>query len=658
MGIVAFLLLMCAPGCLLSFSLPCNGAGMLSRLWLGMALSPAVASLEIVLLKAAGMSFGGSARAVLIANAFAPLLIACLPRRARPQRAEVGWVAVAGAVAAAFAWVLWSSWRSWPSFSHFSWESMLQTELIYAVTRGGVVPETPGMAGHGSGYPFILHYFWAMLSWFLDRPPNAVYKATNLIWLFLSAFLTYEAARMLGSRRPTAVVAVALLFCGNSLLGGAAEGLRILAVPDSLLQPLLETPLFGVWKRYVTDPRFTSYLQKFFAFNVMAITLPLVSALLLAGGGVLRTRDGSWNALFAVVLVALGLLYPLLAPPAFLAAGVIALVAAHSSRPSAPVVHSLLRHGAWIGAAALVVAAVWGPLVVSRGGRAISFASSGAMLLKSVRAAIALGPLLLLSAPLAWNERTRNDPSVLLLAGIAAAGLTMYIVGQLELGNEYKWLFVAATASALLAARTFDLFGLGSRALVLVALALIVTGVSLAHLRFEEMAIRHVMSSPFPEVEGDGFWLRMKAPEEEREWLATLSENTPEDTVLVAEGADLPYYAFARRNEYVALDRGRIGRVGYGMRMASMLTGVHGVPREALVERRRNVNLLYNAPDPRWYPGLLGALRSLDRPLAIRFESGEHPFLRWLRDGAVGAPLLERADGVLWFVPAAGRAER
>jgi hypothetical protein len=661
MGLLAFVILAAAPGCLLSFAFTCEGLGGRTRLWLGIALSPAVAAAQLVLLKAFGASFPTAAWIVLVADAVALLLVAWRARFAPSDRAQLFGTAVTLVLVALPALVLWVSWHAWPSFPYFSWHSMHHADLCYSVTRPGIIPEDANMSGFGTKYPFFAHYYWALLSWFVDTPPNVVYLATNLLWLFVTGLLAYEAALAFGCRPPAAAATGAVLFCGNSFVAMAAETSRLLMVRfgsgDALWASVGNLRIFGPWKPLLADPRAVTFLQKYFDFNIMPFALALVLGLFVVGGGMLRNGyQRSWGALLAAVLAGVGLLYPILAPPVYVTAGLIVLASAFSGASRGQVLRRVVGRGLWVGGAALAVAAIWGYLLTGREGPALAMPSRSVVALKSVRALAAFGLPLLLVSPLFLSRRTRRDPTILLLGGITAAVVILYVGAPLYAGNEYKWVFLGWSAFTLLAARALEALGLGWRGVLPVALVLALAAAEMNRTLFEQMGIRHVMSYPYPEVAWNGFWMDLRKPETAAAWLTVLREKTPPDTILVAPGTDLPLYAFGRRNEYLALDdEGPIGRIGYAHRMEVIIPGVHGLPGRAYTERRQRVRVLYGKEVSPWYPGVLESIRAGGRPVAIRFDSRDQPFLAWLRGQGIGRPLLDDDDGVLWFLPAERR---
>ena len=637
-GILAFLLLVTAPGCLVSFGLRCQGLEWRHRLLLGMALSPCVAAVQMVVLKAAGVEFAVAARWVLVFDVLALGLVLRRTRLASLEAEEWWGLLGTGLVLSAMAAALVISWRLVPSFPLFSWHAMHHSDICYALTRAGVVPDDPNMAGYAVGYPFLTHYFWALAAWFLAVPPNVAYLVTTLLGLALSAFLSYEAARALGCRPASALAAVAFVFAGNDLIG-------------------LASAVAGFWSRPLGDYRALAFLQKFFDMNVMPFVLPLVSALFLLGGALLRQPRGrSWDVLFAAVLVGTGLLYPILAPAVFLAGAVIVAASARAPGTSRwPFVHRVV----WLGVAALTVAVVWGILLSGREGPSITPLSAAAMGAKATGVAVAFGPIVLFAVAATWRRRERLPAALVLTAAAGAVVAAAYVLASFYASNEYKWIFVAGIAFALLAGRALECANPSWRAVLSLVVLLTAISATLNVVRFRRMVAWHTVAFPIPDVDWEGFWLRLATPESEAAWLAVLADGTPPDTVLVAPPSRLPLYGFARRAEYVALDPhpGHLGRTGYGHPMSVGIPGVHGLPSGEYQRRRREVEGLYQNQHGDQYPQLLTSLQSLGRPLAIRFEDPSHAFLDWLRVQQIGKPLLLRSDGALWFIPAAAVAE-
>jgi hypothetical protein len=628
-------ILIVGPGALLSFGLSCPGLGWRSRLWLAVALSPIVVAVGLVSLEAAGVDFATGSRVLFAASCVGMLAIAL--RTARwPNRREVLSTVAIGSLLGAFALVLWASWRRWGMGHFFAFHSLFHTDLCYAVTRAGVFPESPLFAGYAARYPFLAHYYWAWLGWLTDTPPNVLYRYTNTAALFAVGFLCFELVRALGGRARFALLAVALLMCGNDLPA------LVLNAADP------RSP----WAEVVGDRWFNSFVQKFLSFNQMPIELALIAGTLVVTVRLLRAGEGSGRAhaaLLFALLVGAGTIYPLPFPPLWLGIAIVlgGKAVAARRRPQAGAPRAALVA---VALATLVVAGFVAAMTagnetsgfVFNGQRSAAFA---------VRVLVAFGPLFLVAVPGFWRRNVLLDFPILLLLLTFLSALGFYIVPKFWGMVEYKAVFVANLTLVPLVAHSLDRrFRLSRAATAILILVLAGLGLALNAKLLTTMKGVHRFFMD-PPVDIGAFQLTLRPGDLNAEWTTQVRERTPPDTVLVAPPSNLPLAIFAGRPEFVAADSAALGRWGYGHRARNAILRFHGVPAAAYEERMGAKRAVYAGDETR-YPTVLATLQRLRRPVAIRFENAPDPFLLWLERRRVGRLLFSGERGAVWLIDA------
>jgi hypothetical protein len=635
---IFFLFLISAPGALLTFGFSGRGPSgpglnWSTRFWIGLALSPFLVASELMLLKAVGLGFPSAARVVLALAClgFALLVYRWKPLAARPDAVPA--IAVTGAVLGVFCGILWIAWGHAPEVQFRSFHALHHTDICYAVTNPPVVPRDPALAGSAIRYPFLAHHYWAWLGWFLDLPPNVLYRWTNTVWLLAVGALHFGFARRLAIPGWLCAVSVVLLLTGNNLIATASDVYRG--------EYLLDTPL--------GDGRYSSFLQKFYSFNIMPFALALAASVMTLCAQMLHgaPRRGS-AVLLAVCLAAVGTVYPLIFPPLCVSAATAVLllvvpIAGREARVRGREAGALVACAV---AATAIAAAFFLFYLGGRGGVPILEWTASAFFKKSGYAIIALSPLFALALPAMRRGIRRFDLDAVFALALLASSVGFYVLVSLTGENQYKVVFLATMVLAALAAKSLTRPLRDRRWLTLTAVVLVTACVAWLDLaRLDLMSVSRRRPVP-PRFQLDSFRLKLAEGEAGAGWTTAIREQTPGNTVVIAPRFPIPPSVVTQRDGYVP---GAKFWFGYAVAPRTMVVDVRGADPEVYRERAKLRKWLYGGSAAS-YDAVYAGLAALRRPVAIRFDSDRHPFLDYMRQRRRGRPLELQGSGAVWFI--------
>ncbi|MGH7476599.1 MAG: hypothetical protein ACRELD_09945 [Longimicrobiales bacterium] len=631
----AALTLLVLPGCWPVFAFRTSALPFSTRLALAVVLSPFIVGLQAFALRLAGIELSDTVLPITLINLGGlVLLLRSMPRGRSSWRPAVVGAAAFAVVAACVA----IPWLLEPWFRAFSWHSLIQTDIIYALGRGSVLPEDPELAGVSLVYPWFAHLYWFVLAWTVDLAPTRVYVATNLVLLAATGVLYYQTARELGASEEGSLAAPLLLALGIGVTG--LIGWSLLPPNDS-----------GIWWALLGDLRYAPFLQKFSAFEVMNFGLAAYVALTAVTVIGLRRMRGPELLLAPLVAASVGALYPPLFPAAILHLGAFVAVIAIPRFGVRQAHTRALLLLLLAGSAAAAVLGLVGLELSSLGRHASVVAiSSPAAAAKKLSAAF------LACAPFAWagyvlwrREVPARRQPLLVLGAAAAASVLLNIVLRLPTLAEYKFIYTAGICllpPAIVCAER-ALQHRWQRRLILAALppALALVMIAYAGDQLPQRVSRAVG------LREDSFWLRLAPAEPAAGWTDAIRTRSPENTVLVVNRPDFHVSAFTARTLLVPTQREE-PHLGVALDTRAVLLNIRGYdPR--LVERRLAVlDDVYGRQPERWTAALAG-LRSLGRPVAIVIQRGDDAgFVDWLRGEGIGATLFDDERNLVYQLPA------
>jgi hypothetical protein len=597
--------LLLLPGVWLAFGLRLRELPGAARLALAGALSPVLVALEFCALRAVGLQFERAAWAVVVVNLPAIWLLV----RARLSD-KVSWRSLAGflmaylLLAGCVAFVL-IGFRNTRVFTGHSW---MQMGILYQFPNGRLWPEEPELAGIAVAYPWLGHAFWAVLAWTMALAPTKAYVVTNLACLLWLCVLIYVLSRHLGASAFASWVGLVWLGLGVNVVG-------------SIVWSVAGRLGHGMWMP--GDVRTTPWVRKFIVFEADAFALTLFSAALLVAVVALRSRNRSYLVLTAVLVTAIGLIYPLLFPPALLICGVLLAFLWWFERSQPGFGLRIRTLFAAIVAAGLVVLANAHLLAHSRVVPLLYLSPLISMLAKAATEWLALA-LFLLAIVFVRREQL-FQPGVLLLLVTSVPILLLRPVLQVGAGhNEYKFLLTSALCLVPAATLAIDRWVTRRTA----AVAIVGASVLLVVPALPALQTQQAVSNPesLPAVDESGFSIRLDPAEPRFGWIEAVRTLTPVETVVVARRADLFLPAVTERSLWSPPEH--IQRVpGYWLDNRWNLVEERGYAAALFDAREQVVRCAYECQDERDLRKVESRLKSLGRPLAIVFAPGEGQFL-------------------------------
>jgi len=315
MAVFTILAFATLPGAWLLFALPFVALRGSVKIALSIALSPAVLALQVLLLNAVEIPFATIPTVLLVVNAPALLLImrGWWRSEQRERPAVASWLG-GGALLGLLGGYVALPWRLVPDLRTFAWHALWHTDITYALTRNTLLPEEPELAGVRLSYSWVGHLFWSVTGWLTNLPPTVLYAVTNCIWLAVAALLAYALCRdgLQLSR------ALSIFGSGTLLLGTNIAGTLGWAYARDWHW---HKELFG-------DLRYTPMLGKYLGFETMPFAFALLLGMTLVATIALRRPIRHLWILITALLLALGLLYPILFPAGCLVVGLLWLLLA------------------------------------------------------------------------------------------------------------------------------------------------------------------------------------------------------------------------------------------------------------------------------------------------------------------------------------------
>lgn len=641
LNVLGWILLVFLPGAWISFGLTLKGLPFWARLCTAAMLSPVVAAIEFYVLRFAGASF--ETTSVLLVWVNLPALVLIARHRGawpRADRRTLAAIVLVGSIMLAFT----APFLLDPQKRLYTWEAWSQADVVYALANGGLDLQDAELVGYRLSYPWAGHVYQAVQSYILGTPPVDNYIWGNLVWVpLIFAFAAGMVGELGGSRLSRVTVAVWLAF-GVNFVGALGSQL----VPKSLVRahPLLGT----IWG----DNRYTPWLDKLVFFGQMWFALGLFIAVAYLSIRAWPTEGRrSYLLLIACLLVALGIIYPVLLPAAVVIVGARALVRlARNLRNWRKVTLEIAGIAAGVAVAGLITFAQVKFLTDGR-------ASSGLLHLNSFRdmesetlaSLVVLSPLLI---AFVWGLRRywreRRDATVVLGLG-ALASCAMYVLFDIPwYRNEYKFIFTAAICLAPFPSLVLQPLLERSRRLALPAVALLtaVLGVPLANNIYANTFT--VYTRPGPVVDLGSFDLRLAADEPLSGLSDAVRQQTPVDSLLVVDDSDVHLPTLTRRQLYVPPSQSA-PHPGILITSEQMITLVKGYPAAAYDQRRQVVDDLYRSSDAAEMSQSLQTILTFDRPIALVVDDQRNAALRdWLTDARIGTCIYSDNAYDLWLI--------
>ncbi|GGY55342.1 hypothetical protein [Parvularcula lutaonensis] len=634
LGVAAFLAIVTLPGAWIGFSPLTKGFSGWVRLGMSVALSPVVVAAIFIAARLAGVAPGDALWVVLLLSL--PALAILWRQRSAfvwPRGKALALYALGTGVPLAVLMVGILDENTRALRSH----NFLHSDIVNGFLNGALIPEEMALAGIINGYPWAAHAFQAVASLALDLAPASAFVWSNVAFLLALSLLSVSVVKALGG--DLLARASAPLFMAFAV-NPVGTGLRLLT-PETAFSPL------------TGDPRYSSFLRKFYLFNQMSLSYVLLTAMLL---GVLLPDDRIGSraraGLLATLLLALAVVYPLFLPVGL---GVIGarIVAGLLAKPAVPlkefrtdILWTLLFVGGALGLFVIYYAIVTGDRVSGTG---VSLDISYYVLRKVPHTLFSLAlPLAALGWLVVnqWPERRRETMLFVLIAlGLGALHVVVTIP---HWRNEYKFILAA---SVLLSP------------LVPVALGSITASLNprrrgMLFAAVSALCILPALPKAFdfgsrPEgllsVTADGTDLRLLHPHPLAGVTDSIRTGTDTKAVIVAPVQDVHLPGFTRRAVYAPYKPSGIPQ-GIGLELRYLLLSVKGHDRAEFRQRVGTLEAFFSTDTAQWSPALQ-RMERLGRPLAIVIEQSQpYPSRTWLEANGF-ARLYADQDYALFYRP-------
>jgi hypothetical protein len=638
MQIFAALALTILPGSWIMYGLPISGIAPMARLAMAIALSPAVVGLQLLILESLGVPFTISANALVFLNLpCVVLLVRCL-RAERVSGQTESWLLFAPLLVMLIA-IPMLLWSLIPGLRAYQWETLLQTDVVYTIARDGVYVEETNLAGLNLAYGWIAHSYWSIIGWLGDWAPTTIYPFTNVLWIMVTFFLSYELGKSgLGFHPTTALLGVTLLFLGTNLVGVVL---------------LIMTGYSEWWAHYFGDMRYSPFLSKFYGFDTMLWGMALLNGLALVYTVALHKRVTPLEGLTFILLVSLGLTYPVLFPAGLVFAGCFILLVMARLTEDLPEYTrgEIVRLGFATLLSVIAVGLYVGLTTADRDAAIFTISGQGDISSKTIRFLGAMGLFMLLAAlPLIGFIRRRHGPALLLVLSALALSATYVVIDLTQL--EYKYVLAATVGLAFLAAAAVDpLFQqrprLGSAIMTTVAAGLAATNLILVFQARAHIPGNLVQGAPLDE---SSFWIALSPSEPDSAWTNSIRKKTPVSTVVIAQRPGVQLSVLVGRSMYVPSDLEGGYIPGYNLNQRFYLLEQRGYPTDIYDRRLEVVETLYTSENADAIIDALHDLKELGRPVAIYFPRQASYSLRWMRAQSVGIALFSDDQNIVWFI--------
>ena len=644
LGLFGFLVLVFLPGAWITFGLRLTGLPFWARLCTAAMLAPVVVAAQFYALRLIGVPF--EVTAVLLALVNLPALYLVFRRWSPVPRPDRRTILAIGLVTL----VILTSTAPFLIDAQkrlYTWEAWSQGDVVYALANGQLDVQDAELAGVRLSYPWAGHVYQAVLSFMLGSPPVENYIWSNLVWVPLTfAFLAGIVAHFGGNRLSRVTVAMWASF-GVNIVGYLLG--QIFPTQWIRAYPVLGT----IWG----DNRYTPFLDKIVFFGQMWFALGMFSAIiyLLVRGWPDESRR-SYVALIGLLLAAIGIVYPVLLPPALTVVGARALVVLLRQYPNW---HGVLRTAVTGEVPGLAIGVLVTAIVTFAQVKFLTDgrASPGLVQLNDlyhvrwtfVESAIVLSPLLmafLLGIRKYWRKHT--EPLVILGLG-AFISCALYATFDIPwYRNEYKFIFTAALCLApfpsLMLERTLERLG----RMAIPAVALLAGGMA-APLAYHVYAQTYTLyTREGPLTDNNQFDLRLANREPLAAITNAIRNETPSDSLLVVAESDVHLPTLTRRQLYVAPLQSQPDP-GILITSDQMLTLVKDYPQTILDARRATLSELFSTHDQSVMTGALQTMLNFSRPLAVIVNENTQ-LEQWFTSEGIGKELYAGEGRQLWLI--------
>jgi hypothetical protein len=364
-------------------------------------------------------------------------------------------------------------------------------------------------------------------------------------------------------------------------------------------------------------------------------------------------------AVAGLLLSGIGLLYPLLFPPAcgIIGARALAALAVKQDR------RWTIPYREWLALTGILSIAILVTYIEVRfltGGR---HAATSPVLFSPIRSAsrktleaLIVSSVLLAGLALTLRScwKSKRAATALLLGG-ALASYVLYAAFHIPFyENEYKFVFAVAMCLAVFPALAVErIWREWPRAkaipvLTAAALLLVTTYSHWTYVNWPAVWLKeNAKYARAPRVDARGFYLQLDHRETWSGICNAVRRMTPTDTILVLSDAEFYYPELTGRSLYVSA----ADRIYPGVNLYSddLDADIRGYGRQIIELRRATLADLFDAKDTSRREQALDAILALKRPVAIVVEPRHSDLLEWLKQRKTATQLYAENGSSLWL---------
>ncbi len=643
-GAIGYLLLLFTPGAWIAFGLDLNGLPFWTRLLASAMLSPLVACAQFYILRLSGVAFGSTCLLLVVLNL--PALWFAWKRYVRGNLLDcTGWVVLAAILVPFLGLAPLLIYKDARIFSPHGW---YHADVVYMFARGDLRLEDPTLAGEILPYPVWSPLaFQAVVSFLVNAPPQSCYLWVDLISLIAVYGFAAGITKELGGGK------LAQITSGIWLITGTTP----IAYLEQRFAPGIS------W--YCCDVRYASnWVTKFELLGPMALALGMLMALIYL---LVRPRPPGKGILAVICLLVsgIGVLYPLLLPPACVMIAVTALAPLADRRN----VTWLLLLKSWIVWVAILLAAILLTYVEVRfltSGRLsttkpLSF-SGISFAVEKTKAAVIVTLLFLAGLAFTFRRCLRLSQKATLILVVGALGnYLLYAVFHLPFyDNEYKFIFAVTLCLAPFPAIALERIAREwprSRAIPSVALIVILVfgayGKYLSrNLPAPWSTVRPGKFERTPQLDTSQFVLRLAPNEHWAGVCDAVRRMTPANAIVLINNSGLYYPEFIQRSLYVSAAR-KIYQ-GINVYADELDSDLRGYGREIIKRRRATLSDFFNTSDAICRKQAIEKVLELNRPVAVVAEPQNLSLLEWLHQTTEARQLYAENGFSLWLIEGSG----
>jgi hypothetical protein len=641
LGSIGFVVLIFLPGAWITFSPAFKYIRFWIRLLLGVILAPIVVLVQFYILRLWGISF--ELASILSVALNLPAVYLIYQQRSKWTLVDRRMLAATGIVLVVI-FACAAPFLLNPQKRLYTWEAWSQADIVYSIANGKLDLEDPELAGVRLSYPWGGHVYQAILSYMAGTPPVTNYIWGNILWLLCMFGITAGIVAELGGNSLSQVTAAIWLSFGVNFVGATMGPL----IPHAWAKA--HNALNNIWG----DTRYTPWVEKVLFFGQMHFALGFFLAILyLLIKSWPENYKSYYIAVIGLLLCGIGIIYPVLLPPACAVIGgrVIAMVLSSWTERSPLSSKEIFGLAVTVVVAGVVTYANTKFLTADRTSSSLIHLHTIQFIRWRAAESIVVTVPLLAGLVLVFAKLWKGNRNALIILGSGAlASFVLYIFFDIPWWrNEYKFIFTAAICLAPFPSLAMQRLSTNKWALPTLTICTLTLAAPFAYKVYKQGDALYTKRGPLVDIHH--FDLRLPSQNPFAELIDVIRERTPINSLLILENADLYFPTLTQRQLYVAPIETE-PHPGILITSDEMLTLVKGYSKAMLEQRRSMVRGLFNPEnDGIQRAQSLNQILEFNRPLVLVLDKRRHASLMdWLIKQRKGRLLYKENGFVLWLI--------